>query len=78
MINFDDVKNKTPALEDLLMQIAKELGAEEAEMFDGSVRNLAGSIKSLNSGPEEDVPPCDPYPPVKPYDDKSSEERKGA
>jgi hypothetical protein len=40
MINDSDVKNKTPALEQFLLEIARETGAEEAVLFDGTVINL--------------------------------------
>jgi hypothetical protein len=38
-----DVENKTPALEQLLLKLAKEAGAEQAVLFDGSVINLVNS-----------------------------------
>lgn len=40
MITAEDVKKKTPALEQLLIEAAKELGLKEAVLFDGTVINL--------------------------------------
>lgn len=39
-IDFDDVKNKTPNLEAFLLEVARELGAVDAVMFDGSIKLL--------------------------------------
>lgn len=65
MINEDDVKNKTPALEQLLIALAREAGAEKAILFDGSTINLVNSAddpqcvmlkndKTFVRGPEGD------------------------
>lgn len=42
-----DVEKKTPALEKLLLELAKEAGAEEAVLFDGSVINLVNSEEKI-------------------------------
>lgn len=43
MITFKDVENETPALEQFLLEIARESGAKKAIMFDGSIVNLINS-----------------------------------
>jgi len=40
MITEEDIKKKTPALEQFLVDIAREVGAKEAVLFDGTVINL--------------------------------------
>lgn len=45
-ITLDDVKNKTPALEELLLEIVKKAGAKRAVLFDGSIINLVKSSEN--------------------------------
>lgn len=40
MITLNDLQNKTPALEQLLLEAAREAGAEKAILFDGTTINL--------------------------------------
>jgi hypothetical protein len=48
-IGFDDVQKQTPALEDFLVEIAREAGATEAVLFDGTVINLVNSKDPTNA-----------------------------
>lgn len=58
MITFKDVKEKTPELEQFLIEVAKTTGAEEAILFDGTVISLASEstgitgINLVNKGGE--------------------------
>ncbi len=49
MIDIKDIENKTPNLEQWLLDIAKELGAEKAEMFDGSIKSLNSEDESTGA-----------------------------
>lgn len=40
VLTLNDVKEKTPELEQFLLEIAKAAGAEKAIMFDGTIKLL--------------------------------------
>lgn len=40
MIDLKDINEKTPELEQFLLDIAREAGAKRAVMFDGSIKLL--------------------------------------
>lgn len=40
IINLKDINEKTPELEQFLLDIAREAGAKSAIMFDGSIKLL--------------------------------------